>query len=54
MSQRTSAEVMAELLELQIEQNTVALEVAHRRQLLQSWNDGMERSKHGRDEHRRY
>ena len=54
MSQRTLAEAMGEFLELQIVQNTVALEVAFKRQLLQSWNDGMERAKHGRDEHRRY
>ena len=54
MSQRTLAEVMGEFLELQIAQNTVTLEVAHKRQLLQSWNDGMERSKHNRDEHGRY
>lgn len=52
--QRTLAEVMGEFLELQITQNTVALEVVHKRQLFQSWNDGMERSKHNRDEHRRY
>ena len=54
MSQRTLAEVMGEFLELQITQNTVALEVAHKRQLLQSWNDGMERAKHDRDKHQRY
>ena len=53
MSQRTLAEVMGEFLELQITQNTVVLEVAHKRQLLQSWNDSMERSKHNRDEHQR-
>ena len=54
MSQRTLAEVMGEFLELQVMQNTVALEVAHKRQLLQSWNDNMEHAKHGRDEHRHY
>ena len=54
MSQRTLVEVMGELLELQAQNTVVALEVAHKRQLLQSWNDGMERSKHNRDEHRRY
>ena len=39
---------------LQIEQNAVALEVVRKRQLLQSWNDGMERSKHTRDRHNLY
>lgn len=52
MSQRTLAEAMGEFLEFQVVQNAVTLEVAHKRQLLQSWNDGMERAKHGRDEHR--
>ena len=51
MSQRTPAEVMREFMELQVEQNVVTLEVAHKRQLLQSWDDGMERAKHDRDRH---
>jgi len=54
MSQLTLAEVMREFMELQVEQNVVTLEVAHKRQLLQSWNDSMERSQHNRNEHRRY
>ena len=54
MSQRTLAKVMREFMELQADQNVVTLEVAHKRQLLQSWNDSMERSQHNRDEHRRY
>lgn len=51
---RQAHEVWKEFLGLQIEQVAVALEVASKRQLLQSWNDSMERAKHSRDEHRRY
>ena len=54
MNSRTLAEAMGEFMELQITQIKLALEVANKRQLLQSWNDGMERAKHSRDEHRRY
>lgn len=51
---RQPHEVWKEFLELQIEQNAVALEVVHKRQLLQGWYDSMERAKHNRDLHNRF
>lgn len=54
MSQRTLAKTMGELFELQSEQIEAALKLCHKRQMLQSWTDGMERSKHDRDFHNRY
>ena len=51
---RSQSVVWKEFLNLLIEQQQVGADLAHKRLLLDSWSAGMERSKHDRDEHRRY
>ena len=48
---RTLAEAMGEFMELQIAQLKLGTDVAHGWRMLQVWDDGMERSKHNRDQH---
>ncbi|MBT3282978.1 hypothetical protein HN375_02360 [bacterium] len=47
-------QLLDEFFKLQIDQNEVILEVTSSKQLLQFWNDGMERSMHNRDKHNGY
>lgn len=51
---RSQLVVQVEIFRLQIEQNAVIVELAHRRRMCQSWEEAMASSKHMRDHHRGY